>query len=150
LHGGDENLPEEFSAPRVKIENGKMRVGVRYGKGATSTVLSLELKLWLVPRQVNVLAMEIISLQAGNMPLSTGTLIDYISEAARREGIDISWYRHDGHPVAVMRFQSDLARPTFQFDRVELTEGRLTIAGRSTDPVVGPAPVPAAGPKGPP
>ena len=59
--------------------------------------------------------MEIVSLQAGSLPLSTGTLLDYISEAARREHIDISWYRQEGHPVAIMRFQADLSRVTELF-----------------------------------
>ena len=142
-HGGDDNLPDGFSAPRIRIEDGKMRIGVRYGTGFTSTVLSLTVKLWLVPKELNVVALEIVGLQAGSLPLSTGTLIDYISEAARREHIDISWYRHDGHPVAVMRFQSDLTRPTFQFDRIELKDGRLTIVARSTDPLTS-APPPRA------
>ena len=31
--GGDNNLPDGFHAPRVKIEDGKMRIGVRYGPG---------------------------------------------------------------------------------------------------------------------
>jgi hypothetical protein len=141
-HGGDDNLPDGFSAPRVKIDDGKLHLGVRYGSGATSTILSLELRLWLVPTTVNVVAMEIVSLQAGSMPLSTGTLIDYISVAARREKIDITWFRHDGHPVAIMRFQSDLTRPTFQFDRVDLKDGTLTIAGRSTDPLTAAVPQP--------
>jgi hypothetical protein len=101
-------------------------------------------KLWLARAEVNVLALEIVSLQAGSLPLSTGTLLDYISEAARRENIDITWYRHEGHPVAIMRFQSDLTRPTFQFDRVELQDGRLTIAGRSTDPLAAAPPPPRA------
>jgi hypothetical protein len=142
--GGDDNLPDGFHAPRVKIEDGKMRVGVRYGSGATSSVMSLEIKIWKVADELNTLAMEIVSLQAGSLPLSTGTLLDYISEAARREHIDISWYRQDGHPVAIMRFQADLSRPTFQFDRVELKDGKLTVRGRSTDPF---APPPRVVPK---
>ena len=56
-HGGDDNLSQGFSAPRVKFEDGRMRVGVRYGRGLISTILTLELKLWLVPGQMNVLAM---------------------------------------------------------------------------------------------
>jgi len=63
-----------------------------------------------------------------------------LSEAARREKIDITWYRQDGHPVAVMRFQADLSRPTLQFDRVELTDGKLTFSGRSTDLTATPQP----------
>ena len=30
-HGGDANLSDGISAPRVKFEDGKMRLGVRYG-----------------------------------------------------------------------------------------------------------------------
>jgi len=145
-HGGDDNLPDGFSAPRVKLEDGKMRIGVRYGQGLLSTILSLEIKLWLVPDELNVLAMEIVSLQAGSLPLSTGTLIDRISEAARRENIEIAWYRHEGHPVAIMRFQADLTRPTFQFSRIELKGGALELAGQSTD-LLAPLPPPRVVPK---
>jgi hypothetical protein len=137
--GGDENLTDDCHAPRVKVEDGKMRVGVRYGAGLLSTVLSLEIKLWKVPSGVNTLAMEIVSLQAGSLPLSTSTLLDRISEAARRENIEIAWYRHEGHPVAVMRFQADLTRPTFQFDQIELKDGRMVVTGRSMD-LLGPPP----------
>jgi len=139
-HGGDANLSESFSAPRVKFEDGKLRVGVRYGQGLLSTILTIEVKLWLVPNQMNVLAMEIVSLQAGSLPLSTGTLLDYISQFARRENIDITWFRHDGHPVAIMRFQSNLTRPTFQFEQLELKGNKLTIVGRATDLLAAPPP----------
>ena len=139
--GGDDNWPEGVSAPRVKIEDGKMRLGFRYGRGLTSTVVSLEIRLWKVARELNMVAMEIVSFRAGSLPLSTGNLLDLISQVVRRQGIDISWYRQDGHPVAVMRFQSQLSRPTFQFDRIELKDGKAIITGRSTE---------LGGPAGPP
>ena len=140
--GGDDNWPEGVSAPRVKMEDGKMRFGFRYGRGLTSTVVSLEIRLWkvAVPDEPNTVAMEIVSFRAGSLPLSTGNLLDLISQLARREKIDIAWYRQDGHPVAVMRFQSDLSRPTFQFDRIELKDGKAIITGRSTDPAGAPVP----------
>jgi hypothetical protein len=144
--GGDENLRDGFHAPRVKIDDGKMRVGVRYGSGLFSTVLSMEIKLWRVDNEINTLAMEIVSLQAGSLPLSTGTLLDDISQAARRENIDVTWYRHEGHPVAIMRFQADQTRPTFQFVDVVLKEGELTIYGRTALPT-GVAPPPRVVPK---
>jgi hypothetical protein len=137
--GGDDNLPDGFQTPRVKFEDGKMRLGARFGTGLLSTVVSLEVRLWKVAGELNTLAMEIVSLQAGSLPLSTGTLLDKISAAARREKIDISWYRENGHPVAIMRFQADLSRPTFQFDRIDLKDGKFTVTGRSTD-LTGPPP----------
>jgi hypothetical protein len=138
--GGDENLADGFHAPRVRIDDGRMLLGARWGCGPLSTVLSIEIRMWKVADELNTLALEIVSLQAGSLPWSTGTLLDRISTWARREHIDISWYRKDGHPVAVMRFQSDLSRPTFQFDDVELRDGRVTIRGRSTDPFAPPLP----------
>ena len=138
--GGDDNLVDGFHAPRVKIENGRMWIGARYESGLASTVMSLELRVWKVAEESNTLALEIVSFHAGGLPLPTGMLLDRLSEAARREKIDISWYRQDGHPVAIMRFQADLSRPTFQFDRVELTDGKLTFSGRSTDLTAPPPP----------
>jgi hypothetical protein len=131
--GGDDNWPEGVHSPRVKIEDGKMRFGFRYGSGPTATVVSLEIRLWKVANELNMIAMEIVGFQAGSLPLPTGSLLDLISQLARREKIDISWFRQDGHPVAVMRFQSDLSRPTFQIDRIELKDGTATISGRSTE-----------------
>jgi hypothetical protein len=142
VQGGDENLPEALSAPRVKFEDGRMRFGVRYGRGLFSTVLSVEVKAWLVPGLTNVMALEFVSLKAGSLPLSPASLIDRFSEAVRRENIDVTWYRNDGHPVAVMRFQADLTRPTLQFDRLELKDNSLMIAGRSADLLTTPAPPP--------
>src|SRR5215207_4484989 len=83
--GGDDNWPEGVSAPRVKIEDGKMRLGFRYGRGLTSTVVSLEIRLWkvAVPEEPNTVAMEIVSFRAGSLPLSTGNLLDLISQLAR-------------------------------------------------------------------
>jgi hypothetical protein len=138
--GGDDNLPDGIHAPRVKIEDDRLRLGARWGSGWFSTVLSLEIRAWKVADESNTLAMEIVSFRAGAMPLSTSTLLDNISSWARREHIDITWYRKEGHPVAIMRFQADLNRPTFQFDDVELKDGSMTVSGRSTDPFAPPAP----------
>jgi len=138
--GGDENLPAGVHAPRVAIDDGKLRLGFRYGSGLFSTVVSLEIRLWKVPEEPTTLAMEIVSMRAGRLPISPSTLLDKISAAARRESIDITWYRQNGHPVAVMRFQADLNRPTFQIDRVDLNDGVVAIRGRSTDPFAPPTP----------
>lgn len=132
--GGDDNLPEGWHAPRVMIEDDKLRLAVRVGSGLWSSILSMEVRVWKVPGQINTLALEIVSLQAGGLPLSSSTWLDDITQWARRWNVDVSWYRKEGHPVGVMRFQADQPRPTFQFDSVDLADGALTVAGRSTDP----------------
>jgi hypothetical protein len=131
--GGDNNLPDGFHAPRVRFENGKMRFGMRYGTGLFSTILSMEVRLWKVQGQVNMLAMEIVNTQAGRLPFSSAFFLDDISELVRGQKIEISWYRYNGHPVAIIRFQPEVTLPTFQFDKIELRDGTLTISGRSAD-----------------
>jgi hypothetical protein len=140
-HGGDDNLPAGFSAPRVKLEEGRIRVGVRYTNGSFSTILSVELKIWLSAVGTNTLVMELVSLQAGSLPLSPSTLLDYISQAARAQKIEVTWYRHNEHPVAVMRFQAESTRPTFQFEQFDLTPGKLSIKGSSTNDTLATEPI---------
>ena len=133
--GADDNLPEDFHAPRVQIEDGRIRIGVRYGSGLWSTILSIELKAWLIPGETNMIGVEVVGLRTGALPLSASTLLDYISQGARRQGIDVTWYRNDGHPVAVMRYQADVARPTLLFERLDLADGSVTLRGRLADAV---------------
>jgi len=138
--GGDENLPDGFHDPRVKFTDGSLRLGWRWGKGIFSAIVSVEVKFWVVHEKASTLAMEIVSVQAGSLPLSSAFVLDHITAAARRHNIDVSWYRHEGHPVAIMRFQSNQQRPTFQFDEITLQDGMLRITGRASEQPIAPLP----------
>jgi len=131
--GGDENLPEGFHDLRVQMEEGKMRLGCRYGRGIWSTVLSVEFKMWLVAEEVNLIGIELTNLRAGALPVSKQLILDYITEAARRSNIDVKWYHRQGNPVAMLKLQADQIRPTIQIQRFELQSGKLIIVGRSTE-----------------
>jgi hypothetical protein len=131
-----ENMPEAFSDPRVQIENGMLRIGIRYGRGIWSSILVLDLRIWLVPGESNLIALEIVNLQAGSLPLSTSTLLDYISETVRHYNFDISWYRQEGHPVAIIKLQAAASRTTFQLMQLEFKDSKITLVGRSTDQTV--------------
>lgn len=133
-------LPEHFSAPRVAIEGDKVRLAVRYGHGLGSTVVSIELKTWLVHNETNTVALELCGMSAGALPLGVQSLLDWISEAARQRNINVTWYRHDGHPVGLFRFYADQARPTTQIRRLKVEDSRIIIAGRSLLDLTGGAP----------
>ncbi len=49
----------------------------------------------------------------------------------RPRDIEITWFRHKGKPVALLRFQASKPRPTVQLQRLELREGMIVIGGRS-------------------
>lgn len=118
-----------IGAPRVAIESDRIRLGFRYGNDWWSTVVSLDLRVWLVPKEVNVVALEILGRRAGALPISAQFFLDQVTEMARKRNIDVTLYRHNGNPVALLRFQSDKMRPTAQLRRLELRPGMITIGG---------------------
>jgi hypothetical protein len=132
-YGGNANLPPGFSDLRVQVEEGRLRIGCRYGTGFFSTVLSIEVRMWLVANEVNLIGVELLSLRAGALPISKQMILSYITETASRSNIDCNWYRHNGNPVAILKLQADQLRPTIQLQRFELQPGKIIIVGRSLD-----------------
>jgi hypothetical protein len=109
-----------------------------------STIVSIDLGVWLAAKEPNVVVLELKGLRAGSLPISAQSLLERISEAARSQALEVTWYRHNGNPVAVLRFQPYQNRPTFQLQRLELGQGTLLITGRSLDPISLPVSIPTA------
>lgn len=137
-------LPEGIHEPRIAIQPDRIRLSFRYGTGVWSTVVSIDLGVWLAGKEPNVVVLELQGLRAGSLPISAQSLLERISEAARSQNLEVTWYRHKGNPVAVLRFQPYQNRPTFQLQRLELGEGSLLITGRSLDAVSIPVAMPTA------
>jgi hypothetical protein len=131
--------PKGVEEPRVAFRGDRVLLGFRYGRGALSTVVSLEARLWL-PRREPGVVVEVLSFRAGAVPLAIKVLQDEVTERARRQNVKVLWYRHNGHPAAVVRFQADKREPTVQLRTLELRDGLLAVAGRSLDPEFRPPP----------
>ncbi len=134
--GSDSILPKGFHEPRLKIEDDKLRLGIRYGSGTFSTILSFELRAWRIPSEDATVGVQLVSLKAGAMPLPLSILLDRITEFVRSKGIDVTWYRMDGKPVGIFRFQYQATRPTYQFESLSLQDGQFRLRCRSTELVV--------------
>jgi hypothetical protein len=137
-------LPDEVRDVRVALDTDRIRVGFRYGRGRWTTVISVDARVWLVAKEMNVVALELCRFRAGALPLGTHVLLDFISEAARQHNVGVTWYRHNGHPVALLRFQANLPRPTILLRQLEAHPGRFVLAGSPahdpTQPDAPPAP----------
>jgi len=131
------SLPEGVSEPRVAFDNERIRLAFRYGSGLFSTLISIDLRLWLVPQERNILVLELEGFYAGALPISARSLLDKISDFGRGgdKGIGVTWYRDQqtGHPVAVLRLQDDKPKPTIELMMVQPEPGKITIRGRPTD-----------------
>jgi hypothetical protein len=133
-HADGQPLPEGISEPRIALdEPDRIRLAFRYGKGLWSTVVSIDLHVWLVATEPNVVALEFQGMFAGALPISSQSLLEHASETARQHDIEPTWYRHNGHPVLLLRFQAGRSRPTFQLQQLDLHQGVLCIRGRSLD-----------------
>lgn len=135
-HGDADNFRKiGISNPRVELGTDEVHLGFRYGEGTWSTVLTYDLKLWLAQSEVNALVIEVRRRRAGALSIPSQHVFQELTELGKKHNIDITWYRHEGNPVAVVKFQSDRQRPTAQLRRLEVVPGKITVQGVSFDPV---------------
>lgn len=130
---GDKILPEGVSEPRVIFDDERLQFAFRYRSRLVNTVVSISARVWLPKADTNVVAVQLHGVRAGALPFTAQWLLERISESARQNGIEVNWYRHEGHPVALLRFQADQARPTLQLTAIQIEHGKITIHGRSAE-----------------
>lgn len=126
-----ESLPKGFHSPRVAIEGDRLFFGLKYREGFWSSVVWLELKVWLVADQTNVAAVEVCNLKAGALPFGSQSLLDKIADVARESSIEVTWYRNKSNPVGLFKFFAKQPRVTSQILTLEVKDGRIMVGGRS-------------------
>jgi hypothetical protein len=126
-------LPDGISAPRVGFDAERVRVAFRYGRGLWSTVVSIDFKVW-VTKTPNVVCLELVGSHAGALPIGVQSLLKRVTDELMRQGsLQVGWYRHDGHPVALLSFQADQPRTTLQLTEVKVEPGAITVRGKGAD-----------------
>lgn len=125
-------LPENISEPRVLLEPNKLRLAFRYGRGLWSSIISLDFGIWLT-EEPNVVAVEVQGLHAGSLPVGAQFFLDSLSELAEHNGIQVQWYRHDGNPVALLRFQGSQPETSVQLQMLQIVKGGIILRGRPFD-----------------
>jgi hypothetical protein len=131
-------LPDGVRHPRVAIEPGRLRLAFRYGHGLWSTVISIDLGIWLAAREQNAVVIEVEKFRAGALPIVAQSILQDVTTAIRQNNsnIEVTWYRNPetGNPCAVIRFlAADPQRPVVLLDAVQLEQGKMTIHCRYSD-----------------
>jgi hypothetical protein len=127
-------LPEGISQPRIIIDSDKIRIAFRYGSGLWSSVVSIDLRVWLVKGEPNVVALKLVGFHAGALPISAQSLLESMTQTCQENGIGVDWYRDDGYPVALIRFQNEQPHPTLELELIQLEQGAIHIQGHTKDP----------------
>ena len=115
------------------IDKDRLRLGFRYTNSLISTVVSLELRIWVVPKENNLFAVEILNRNVGAIPFSAQALQDEIATLARGRKLEVKWYRHEGHPVALLRVQNSPNLSPAWVNRIDMQTGKLTIGVKPLD-----------------
>lgn len=123
-----------ISEPRVVFEKDRMRLAFRYGSSLWSTVFSFDVRTWLAPEEPNVVAVEFLGRNAGALPISAKSFLDQISDLAKRNKIELVWFRHNGNPVALLHLTTGRERPGAQLQQLRIENGKLSIGGLSIEP----------------
>ena len=132
-------LPAGVKSPRVALAGDRLKVGARmqaspvadWAGDATTVVVHVELKFWVVRPEPNTVAVEVVGVWAGGLPVGSQRYLDEAAESARKRNIDVTWYRTGGNPVALLKFYADQPRPPAVVKTMQVADGALTIAGVS-------------------
>ena len=122
-------LPPNIHDPRVSIRRGEASIGWR-AEGRWPAVYSLAITPYVA--RPNVLAVRILRIRAGALPVPLGEVVDGLSIAARKAGLRLDWQQADGDPVALIELPVDSeSEKRLVLDEVELIDGAIVIAGHT-------------------
>lgn len=124
-------LPPFFRDPRVAINSEQIVLACRYQRGILSTVLTLTVMPYM-PEE-NMLALRIISVQAGLVPLPLGKVLDGITEAAKRSEWQIQWRQTSGDPVAGLSIPppKNARDLVVKIETIQLQQDKIFVSGVS-------------------
>lgn len=131
-----QQLPGNVREPRLTFVPGGVQLGFRYGGEDYNSVVSLEAQVWMAPRELNAVVVEIVSFNAGAVPMTSKILQEELTKFARRHNIKVQWYRQNDHPAAVLRFQHDRRVPSMMLEMLDIRQGELFLKGKTLEPEV--------------
>jgi hypothetical protein len=129
------SLPKGVSDPRVAVTPEQVQLAVKWQQGSNSAVLSAAGEVYLTD-EPNQVAVRILSVRAGALPVPLARFLDDIASRAVSSGLPLQWTEADGDPVALITLPLD--REEFRGKRllveeIRLEEGAIVVAGQTDD-----------------
>ncbi len=129
-------MPPGISDPRVAIEQGRVSIGVRYGRDGIQTVLSISGEAYLTAQR-NEIAIRLDGARAGLVPVPLDRFLSEMEQRAARAGMPLRWTETNGAPVALVRLplsNFSAEKKTVVIERLECEPGQLVVGGRTVAP----------------
>ena len=122
-------LPHGMHDPRIAIGPQGITLACQVERGGFHAVVSLEVSAFL--EADDVLGLRVHEARLGAIPWSFRTVLDKISDAARKSNVDIRWRQADSDPVALIKMASvgSERKQIIHIDTIQLKEGELVVAG---------------------
>jgi hypothetical protein len=127
----DEPLSDRIRDPRVAISPELLTLGFRTSSGGVETVVSVDAGVSLTDE--HAVAIQLMSVRAGALPLPVMQLADDIATACERMSLPVRWIQKSSKPVAIVELDSDesTGRRRFHIDELKLGDGELYVAGHT-------------------
>jgi hypothetical protein len=124
-------LPAEVVAPRVRLSPGKATIACRYEEGSISTVVSLNVELYV--HEPNVLALRIHNVRAGAIPIPLSQVLEGVTRAAEEMNLRLRWLKAEGDPVALVTLPSTMGKDGiyYRLEVLDLRDGVMYVAGHT-------------------
>ena len=141
------SLPGGVSDPRVAVAPNQVQLAVKWQQGNASAVLSAAGEAYLT-EEPNEVAVRILSVRAGALPVPLARFLDEIATRAASSGLPLRWTEIDGDPVALVKLPLDRAEfkgKQLLVEELRLEEGAIVVAGRTDEGPLNAADQPAGG-----
>ena len=122
-------MPEGVTDPRLKFEADRVVLAFKLKNGPVTSVVWAVVRVG-VPVE-NHVALTIEKIRAGALPVPSESLLDRLTEHARRRGVAVSWDKTGPHPVATIGYAVDTSRADIILEALDVSEGRIRLSGRS-------------------
>ncbi len=115
--------------PRVHVGPEGIKMACKVDRGAFHCVISLEISAFVASD--DVVGLRIHDARLGAIPWSLRSVLDVITDAAKKSNADIRWRQANSDPVALIRFTSAQGngKRVIHIDTIRLEEGSMEVAG---------------------
>lgn len=126
-----ELLPAGVSEPRIRLSPGEATIACRYQQKAVSTIISLNVELYVA--EPNVLALRIHNIRAGAIPIPLSQVLAGVTEAARSTNLKLRWVQAKGDPVALVTLPANMGRDklAYRLEKIDLRQDAVYLAGQT-------------------